>query len=109
MEVMTKPNPLRKPRIGKLDTIGQVCGELSRLYRRVVHGTVTASDGAKQASILGVLRTCMETGIIEERLAEIEGMVAKAIDGKTRAPMLLNGTKTDVERTKETIEPREGD
>jgi hypothetical protein len=108
MEVMATPPKLRNHRVGKLENIGQVCYELSKLYRRVVHGAVSASDGAKQASILCVLRTCMETAIIEERLAEIEAQVTRAIEGKTRASILLNGTNTDGECTETADDVGEG-
>jgi hypothetical protein len=95
---MNKPRQ-RKFRIGPLTNIVEVCGELAKLYRRVAHDHISSVDGTRMANILGVLRTCMETSIIEQRLTEIEAQVTRAIERKTRAPILLNGTNTDGECT----------
>jgi hypothetical protein len=48
---MTTPKK-RAFRIGKLNTVGQVCGELARLYKRTAHGHLDSNDAARQSSIL---------------------------------------------------------
>ena len=61
-----KDNPeaprLRKRaiRIGSLATLGRVASELARMYREARRGEISASDASKLASVLAVLRQCLE-------------------------------------------------
>jgi len=42
--------------------------ELGRLYRRVARGQTSSIEGYPMAAILNVLRQCLESGMIEQRL-----------------------------------------
>jgi hypothetical protein len=64
--------PLNKLRIGPLTNVGKVASELGRLYRRVAVGRVSSIEGYRMAAILNVLRQCLESGMIEQRLEELE-------------------------------------
>jgi hypothetical protein len=75
-------------RVGKLTTIGEVCGELARLYRRTAHGHVDSADAARQSSILANLRQGLEQGLIELRLSNIENTILRLAANKNGAPLL---------------------
>ena len=74
-------------RIGKLTTIGEVCGELARLYKRTAHGHVDSADAARQSSILANLRAGLEQGLVELRLTNIENTILRLAANKG-APLL---------------------
>jgi hypothetical protein len=57
-------------RIGDLSTLCGVSSEFGKLYKRVAHGHVSSQDGARQASILAVLRQTLETGTVEQRMQD---------------------------------------
>jgi hypothetical protein len=80
-------------RIGKLNTVGQVCGELSRLYRRASHGKIDTNDAAKLSGILQNLRGGLEQGIVEQRLSVIEQNLTRL--AQHRAPILLEAKDND--------------
>ena len=75
-------------RIGPLTTIGEVCGELARLYRRTSHGHIDSADAARQSSILANLRAGLEQGLIELRLTNIENTILRLAANKNGAPLL---------------------
>ena len=83
---MTTTPRKRAFRIGKLDTVGQVCGELSRLYKRCAHGKIDSADAARQSSILQNLRQGLEQGIVEQRLTTIEDQILRLAANHGRAP-----------------------
>ena len=87
---MTTTPKKRAFRIGKLETVGQVCGELSRLYRRVAHGHLDSNDGQRMSSILQNLRAGLESGIVEQRLSVIEDQILRLAANQHRTPILLN-------------------
>jgi hypothetical protein len=62
----------RKVRIGRLTTVGEVAGELGRLYRQARRGDVPVTDASRLATILGVMRQCLEASELERRIAEME-------------------------------------
>jgi hypothetical protein len=66
------PGGLRKMRIGKLRTLGDVSDELTRLYKRFFHGQITSSDASRMASVLGIKRQCLADTAVEERLNQLE-------------------------------------
>jgi hypothetical protein len=80
----------RQFRIGKLETVGQVCGELAKLYRRCAHGHIDSNTAARQSSILANLRAGLEQGIVEQRLTAIEDQILHLAANQHRSPILLN-------------------
>jgi hypothetical protein len=68
--------PTKMPRVGGLKTIGQVATELAKLYRRTRRGEVDVADASKLASVLGILRTCLEAGDVETRIRTLEASLA---------------------------------
>jgi hypothetical protein len=71
---MTIPNKM--PRVGGLKTIGQVATELAKLYRRTRRGEVDVADASKLASVLAILRQCLEAGDVEQRIRSLEATLA---------------------------------
>jgi cell division protein ZapA (FtsZ GTPase activity inhibitor) len=67
----------RKVRIGPLTTVGQVAGELGRLYRQARRGLPVA-DASRLATILAAMRTCLEASELERRIADMEAALAPA-------------------------------
>jgi hypothetical protein len=65
----------RKPRIGRLTTVGQVAAELGRLYRQARWGEVPVADASRLATILAAMRQCLEAGEFERRIAEMEAAI----------------------------------
>ena len=68
----------RKIRIGPLTTVGQVAGELGRLYRQARRGDVAVADASRLATILAAMRQCLEASELERRIAEMEAALAPA-------------------------------
>ena len=68
----------RKVRIGRLTIVGQVAGELGRLYRQARRGDVAVADASRLATILAVMRQCLEASELERRIAEMEVALAPA-------------------------------
>jgi hypothetical protein len=54
-----------------------VAEELGLLYREVRRGQIASADGSRMASILAVLRQCLEASTVETRLAELEALLAE--------------------------------
>jgi hypothetical protein len=76
-------------RIGKLNTVQDVVRETCKLYRRVAHGHLDSSDGARQSSILQNVRQGMEQSLIELRLTTIEDTILRLASQKSQ-PILIN-------------------
>jgi hypothetical protein len=68
----------RKVRIGRLATVGQVAGELGRLYRQARRGEVAVGEASRLATILAAMRQCLEASELERRIAEMETALAPA-------------------------------
>ena len=68
----------RRIRIGRLTTVGQVAAELGRLYRQARRGDVAVADASRLATILAVMRQCLEASELERRIAEMEAALAPA-------------------------------
>jgi len=62
----------RKPRVGKLDTIGGVVTEMAQVYRATRRGDLDSLEGARLVSMLTQIRTAIETGDIEKRIEALE-------------------------------------
>ena len=71
----------RKVRIGRLTTVGEVAAELGRLYRQARRGDVPVTDASRLATILAVMRQCLEASELDRRIAEMEAALAPAIPG----------------------------
>ena len=69
------PRRPRGPRCPKLNTLGGVVAELGRLYREARRGEVTVGDASKLATILAILRSALEAGALEARVAELERVI----------------------------------
>jgi hypothetical protein len=68
----------RRIRIGRLTTVGQVAAELGRLYRQARRGNVAVAGASRLATILAVMRQCLEASELERRIAEMEAALAPA-------------------------------
>lgn len=55
-----------------LKTANDVSRELARLYRQMKTNQIAPADGTKLAYVLNMLRQCIETSDIEERLKALE-------------------------------------
>ena len=66
----------RAIRIGSLATLGRVASELARMYREARRGEISASDASKLASVLAVLRQCLEASDLEKRMADLEELLS---------------------------------
>jgi hypothetical protein len=66
----------RAIRIGSLATLGRVASELARMYREARRGEISAGDASKLASVLAVLRQCLEASDLEKRMAELEDLLS---------------------------------
>jgi hypothetical protein len=53
---------------------------LGKLYREVRRGQIASADGSRMASILAVLRQCLEASTVEKRLAELEALLTAEQD-----------------------------
>jgi len=71
----------RKVRIGPLTTLGEVAAELGRLYRQARRGEVPVADASRLATILSVMRQCLEASELERRIAEMEAAIAPERSG----------------------------
>jgi hypothetical protein len=69
---------MRRIRIGRLTTVGQVAAELGRLYRQARRGDVAVADASRLATILAAMRQCLEASELERRIAEMEAALAPA-------------------------------
>ena len=67
----------RRPKVGRLTTVGEVAAELGRLYRLTRWGQVPTQDASRLATILSAMRQCLEASDIERRLAELEALDEK--------------------------------
>jgi hypothetical protein len=68
-----------KPKIGPLATMGGVVTELARLYRQARWGQIEVADASRLATILGIMRQCLESSEIEARMAELEARLGSNV------------------------------
>jgi hypothetical protein len=69
---MEKEIKRRRPKVGRLTTVGEVAAELGRLYRLTRWGQVPTQDASRLAVILSAMRACLEASDLERRLTEME-------------------------------------
>ena len=62
----------KKPRIGRLDTVGGVVTELGRVYRQARRGEMETSEAKALTYVLREIRCALEAGDIEQRIAALE-------------------------------------
>lgn len=69
-----KPKDETRPRVrvGKLDSLGGVVKELGAVYREARTGRLDVKQASRLAAILGIIRTAIEGGEVERRLADLE-------------------------------------
>lgn len=66
------PPRRRRPKFIKLATIGDIQGELARLYRQVRAGEVAPQDATRMGYLLNLLAGLIETHDLERRLEALE-------------------------------------
>ena len=76
-----------KVRIGRLTSVGMVGIEIGRLYRLARRKEIETIEAYRLAQVLQVLKACLETTEIEQRLAEIERAI---ISRETYKPRLAS-------------------
>ena len=82
---MTKPRVKKRgPRIGRLTSVGMVGIEIGRLYRLARRKEIETIEAYRLAQ---VLKACLETTEIEQRLADIERAI---ISRETYKPRLAS-------------------
>ena len=70
-------------KVGRLRTLGDIARECANLYRRAAKGKITSADASRQASILAVMRQCVESSDTEKRLETIEKNLEQAASAAT--------------------------
>jgi hypothetical protein len=65
------------PRIGALDTLGQVRAEAAKLYRAGRRGEVPAPDAGRLATVLALVAKLIEGGELEARMTRLEERLAE--------------------------------
>ena len=63
----------RKPRIGRLDSVGGVITEMSRVYRLAARDELDDKKAARFVGMLAEIRRALELGEFEDRLKALEG------------------------------------
>ena len=67
----------RKPRVGKLSTIGDCRHELGRIYRSCRRGDLDSLDAVRLAKILHTLIAAFRDEELERRIEQLEAQHAK--------------------------------
>jgi hypothetical protein len=60
-----------------LVTVQNVGIEIARIYRATKRGKISTPDGYRMVQMLAVLKSCLESATLEQRLAELEAAVAQ--------------------------------
>lgn len=71
----------RKPRIGRLTTVGEVTVEIGKIYRAARHEKIGTADAKRLSDVLRNMREGMVTSDIERRIEELEGGIERG-DGE---------------------------
>ena len=64
-------------RIGKLDTVGAIRAETTRLYRAGRRGALPAADAGRLATVLALAAKLIEAGEFERRLEQVEARLSE--------------------------------
>ena len=62
----------RKVRVGPLNTLGGVIGEMGRVYRQMRRDELNTLDGARLVNVLTQIRMAMEAKDMERRIEALE-------------------------------------
>lgn len=62
-----------------LDSVQNVGIEIARVYRKVKKGEINTSDGYRMVMILSVLKSCLESSALEQRLVALEAQADTAM------------------------------
>jgi hypothetical protein len=66
-----------KIRIGRLTSVGRGGIEIARLYRCARRGEIETIEAYRLASVLSVLKSCLEASEVERRLADLEAAISR--------------------------------
>jgi len=66
------PGQNKSPRIGRLDTLGHIRGEMARLYRAARRNELDIQDATRLVYILRTIGEVIVASEIEKRVDEIE-------------------------------------
>lgn len=69
---LAAPPPRSRRYRAKLDTVGSVSSELSRIYREARSGLLSVDHASKYANVLSIIARILETTDLEARLVKIE-------------------------------------
>jgi len=61
-----------RSRTPPLTTVQNVGIEIARIYRKTKKGEINTSDGYRMVQMLAVLKQCLESATLEERVANLE-------------------------------------
>ena len=67
----------RALRSSPLTTVQNVGIEIARIYRKTKRGEISTPDGYRLVQMLAVLKSCLESATLEQRLSELEAVVAQ--------------------------------
>ena len=67
----------KKPRVGPLDTLGRVRGEMAKIYRESRRGGLEVSDLTKLTYALKAIADLIVRADLEERVSDLERSVAE--------------------------------
>jgi hypothetical protein len=67
----------RALRSSPLTTVQNVGIEIARIYRKTKRGEISTPDGYRLVQMLAVLKSCLESATLEQRLSELEAAVAQ--------------------------------
>jgi hypothetical protein len=80
----------RGPRIGQLTSVGRVAIEVGRIYRAARRGDIDSIEAYRLASVLSVMAKCLETTAFEQRIAELEGILAQQRKAESFRPRIVS-------------------
>jgi hypothetical protein len=77
-------------RTPKLTTVQNVGIEISRIYRATKRGKISTPDGYRMVQMLAVLKSCLESATLEQRLSELEAAVAAQSEQEHFRPRMVS-------------------
>ena len=66
-------DPQRKAPVGPLRTVGELVGEMGRVYRLARREEMDIKRASRLVYILSQMRSALEVSALEERIAALEG------------------------------------
>ena len=77
-------------RTPKLTTVQNVGIEISRIYRATKRGKISTPDGYRMVQMLAVLKTCLESAMLEQRLTDLEAAVLQREEQEPFRPRIVS-------------------